>query len=69
MTEDDIISIAQEVYGSAATDQEYQFARLVAGAERKKCADLVLNLTCMGDAKECFETAAAYIRARGQHDT
>ena len=34
--------------------------------EREACADLVLTLTCMGDAKECFETAAAYIRARGE---
>jgi len=29
---------------------------------------MVLTLTCMGDAKECFEVAATYIRARGQHD-
>jgi hypothetical protein len=35
-------------------------------AEREACADMVLTLTCMGDAKECFEVAATYIRARGQ---
>lgn len=68
MTRDDIIRMAREVYGTAATEQEHQFAEVIAAAERKKCANLVLTLTCMGDAKECFETAAAYIRARGQHD-
>lgn len=36
--------------------------------EREACADMVLTLTCMGNAKECFEVAATYIRARGQHD-
>jgi hypothetical protein len=35
--------------------------------EREACADLVLTLTCMGDAKECFEVAACYIRARGNN--
>ena len=32
--------------------------------ENEACADMVLTLTCMGDAKECFEVAATYIRAR-----
>ena len=35
-------------------------------AEREACAKLMGELTCMGDAKECFEVAATYIRARGQ---
>lgn len=35
-------------------------------AEREACAKLMGELTCMGNAKECFEVAAAYIRARGQ---
>jgi hypothetical protein len=43
-----------------------QFAYIVAAAEREACADMVLTLTCMGNAKECFEVAATYIRARGQ---
>ena len=34
--------------------------------EREACADMVLTLTCMGNAKECFEVAATYIRARGE---
>jgi len=34
--------------------------------EREECADLVLTLTCKGNAKECFELAATYILARGQ---
>ena len=42
------------------------FSRVVAEAEREACADMVLTLTCMGNAKECFEVAATYIRARGQ---
>ena len=32
--------------------------------EREACADMVLTLTCRGHAKECFEVAATYIRAR-----
>ena len=32
--------------------------------ENEACADMVLTLTCMGNAKECFEVAATYIRAR-----
>ncbi len=35
-------------------------------AEREACAKLMGELTCMGNAKECFEVAATYIRARGQ---
>jgi hypothetical protein len=34
--------------------------------EREACAKLMGELTCMGNAKECFEVAATYIRARGQ---
>lgn len=34
--------------------------------EREECADLMLTLTCEGNAKECFEVAATYIRAREQ---
>jgi hypothetical protein len=52
------------------SDERYEavrrFAELVAAAEREACAKLMGKLTCMGDAKECFEVAATYIRARGQ---
>ena len=34
--------------------------------EREACAKLMGELTCMGNAKECFEVAATYIRARGR---
>ena len=34
--------------------------------EREACANMILTLTCMGNAKECFEVAACYVRARGQ---
>jgi hypothetical protein len=34
--------------------------------EREACAKLMGELTCMGNAKECFEVAATYIRARGK---
>ncbi len=37
-----------------------------AAAEREACAKLMGELTCMGNAKECFEVAATYIRARGK---
>jgi hypothetical protein len=47
-------------------DEIVKFANLIAAAERESCADMVLTLTCMGNAKECFEVAATYIRARGQ---
>ena len=47
-------------------DEIVKFANLIAAAEREACADMVLTLTCMGNAKECFEVAATYIRARGQ---
>ena len=43
-----------------------EFAKLVAAAEREACANMILTLTCMGNAKECFEVAACYVRARGQ---
>lgn len=34
--------------------------------EREACANMILTLTCMGNAKECFEVAACYVRARGR---
>ena len=72
MTEKDIVRLAEEAELWLYSDRQYEvverFANLVAAAEREACADMVLTLTCMGDAKECFEVAATYIRARGQHD-
>ena len=63
------LQIIQKVFGNNDVsekwlEKQYEFAEIVAVAEREACADLVLTLTCMGNAKECFETAAAYIRAR-----
>jgi len=73
MTRDDIIRMAREsglithvVVPEDVAEKIKHFANLVAEAERKACADMVLTLTCMGNAKECFEVAATYIRARGQ---
>lgn len=70
MTQDDIIRMAREAgFGSLSelwSPALTRFASLAAGAEREACADLVLTLTCMGDAKECFEVAATYIHARRQ---
>jgi len=40
--------------------------RKLVASEREACAKLMGELTCMGNAKECFEVAATYIRARGQ---
>jgi hypothetical protein len=76
MNRDDIIRIAHQAGGYSSKrytdewrfddDDLKQFAELIAAAEREACADMVLTLTCMGNAKECFEVAATYIRARGQ---
>jgi hypothetical protein len=80
MTRDDIIRMAHEVgmilyndqftinhgYRNVDVETMKKFANLIAAAEREACADMVLTLTCMGNAKECFEVAATYIRARGQ---
>jgi hypothetical protein len=78
MTRDDIIRMAREVgfdidenHDVWITDGYWlreleRFANLVAAAEREACAKLMGELTCMGNAKECFEVAATYIRARGQ---
>ena len=73
MTKDDIIRMAREsglithvIVPEDVAEKIKHFANLVAEAEREACADMVLTLTCMGNAKECFEVAATYIRARGQ---
>lgn len=81
MTRDDIIRMAREahldVYGLGKDWQQFMsavecvaYSAFTAGvlAEREACAKLMGELTCMGNAKECFEVAATYIRARGQHD-
>ena len=47
-------------------DHWTEYERSIAAAEREACAKLMGELTCMGNAKECFEVAATYIRARGQ---
>lgn len=72
MNKDDLIRLAREaglvthvVVPEDVAEKIKHFANLVAEAEREACADMVLTLTCMGNAKECFEVAATYIRARG----
>ena len=76
MIKEDIINMAHKAGGYTPkrypdewrmdVDDLERFAELVAAAEREACAKLMGELTCMGDAKECFEVAATYIRARGQ---
>jgi DNA-directed RNA polymerase subunit F len=70
MTEQKISELAEQAELWFHSDRMYEaakkFAELVAAAEREACAELMEKLTCMGDAKECFEVAATYIRARGQ---
>ena len=73
MTKDDIIRMAREsglithvIVPEDVAEKIKHFANLVAAEEREACVDMVLTLTCMGNAKECFEVAATYIRARGQ---
>ena len=73
MTRNEIVEMAHlaglVMPNGGATENQWRaleiFATLISGLEREACADMVLTLTCMGNAKECFETAAAYIRARG----
>jgi len=38
MTQEDIIRLAREIYGTEATEQEIRFAAIVAAAEREKVA-------------------------------
>ena len=38
MTQEDIIRMAREIYGTEATEQEIRFAAIVAAAEREACA-------------------------------
>ena len=73
MTREDMTRLAREAGWDYANDSSgydplWKFGELVAAAEREACAKLIGELTCMGNAKECFEVAATYIRARGQHD-
>jgi hypothetical protein len=72
MTQDEIIEIAKEVYGTQATEQEIRFAKLVADKEREACAkvcdDFSAHYWAKNDAHESviYEECAAHIRARGQ---
>lgn len=73
MTKNEVISLAQECGKDIGQTCSLALMNVINAAyeagvksERTECADMVLTLTCMGNAKECFETAAAYIRARGQ---
>ena len=70
MTKEQIDTLMQEAGIVVVGEAVYKLCQLVAAAgradENEACADMVLTLTCMGNAKECFEVAATYIRARGQ---
>ena len=61
MTQDEIIEMAREVYGTTATEQEIRFAKLVAEAEREACAKMVDHIL-----KEGGGTYGDAIRIRGQ---
>ena len=61
MTQDEIIEMAREVYGTTATEQEIRFAKLVAEAEREACAKMVDHIL-----KEGGGTWGDAIRARGE---
>jgi len=69
--EDEIVKFAQLIAAAERnrtwTQNHWtEYERSIAAEEREACAKLMGELTCMGDAKECFEVAATYIRARGQ---
>jgi len=56
------IELAKQVYGTAATKQELQFAALVRADEREACAKVCDEVAeTHGDADEC----ATEIRAKG----
>ena len=72
MTQDEIIELTKEVYGTQATKQEILFAKLVAEKEREACAkvcetlwDTPANGMATEDSAYGNECATA-IRARGQ---
>jgi hypothetical protein len=44
MTQEDIIRITRELYGTGATEQEIRFAILVAAAQREKIAAWMWNM-------------------------
>lgn len=72
MTKDQVDELMRENGIVVVGEAVYILCNLVeaesAAAEREACADMVLTLTCMGNAKECFEVAATYIRARGVNE-
>ena len=70
MTQDEIIEMAKEVYGTTATKQEIRFAYLVAAKEREACAKVAEDMDAMVLAllnvtSQPIAIAAA-IRARGE---
>ena len=55
MTQEDILRMAREIYGTCATEQEIRFAAAVATAEREKLAHWMRNCgyaTGHGDTME-----------------
>ena len=66
MTQDEIIEMAREVYGTTATKQEIRFAKMVAEAEREACAKMCDDLDDdLPDGLAGWQYGEA-IRARGQ---
>ena len=63
MTQEEVIEMAREVYGTTATEQEIRFANLVAAKEREACAKVVDDWS---DWHGGTELIAAVIRERGQ---
>ena len=69
MTQDEIIEMAREVYGTTATEQEIRLAKLVAEAEREACAK-ILDANAMACEspimRSLLQSNAQAIRVRGQ---
>jgi hypothetical protein len=61
MTQDEIIELTKEVYGTQATKQEILFAKLVAEKEREACAKVA-----DGWPDYDVQGLAEAIRARGE---
>jgi hypothetical protein len=64
MTQDEIIDMAIEVYGSVHAD-DIKFAKLVAAKEREACAKVAMEFRRGAGDAVCGEVATA-IRNRGK---
>jgi uncharacterized protein involved in type VI secretion and phage assembly len=60
MTQDEIIEMAREIYGTLATEQEIRFAKLVAAKEQKKWQDqtaVEIHEAVLEEREACGEAA------------